>query len=118
MTATLPGQDMWLDMIATSLAPELHTQTWSSPGAMAAALDLIDQRLVAVAVAVAEGETERQMFSMPPHEGKSQRISVWFPLYTSPAKRWSWARRPRSTVHTAAEAAHWLLWLRRTQRLA
>jgi hypothetical protein len=76
---------------------------------MAAALDLIDQRLVAVA----EGETERQMFSMPPHEGKSQRISVWFPLYTSSAKRWSWARRPRSTVHTATEAAHWLL--RRTR---
>jgi predicted phage terminase large subunit-like protein len=83
MTATA-SPDLWLDMIATTLAPELRTQPWSTPGEMAQALDrttvqtpilqLIDERLADVAT----GKTQRQMFSMPPQEGKSQRISVWF----------------------------------------
>jgi predicted phage terminase large subunit-like protein len=86
MTATAPGE-LWLDMIATALAPELRHQPWATPGEMAQALDrstvqtpaldLIDQRLADVAA----GKTERQMFSMPPQEGKSLRISVWFVLW-------------------------------------
>ncbi len=86
MTAQ-PAGDMWLDMIATRLAPEMRPRTWASPGAMAAALDrttvqtpaldLIDSHLVDVA----EGRIERCMFSMPPQEGKSERISRRFPLW-------------------------------------
>jgi len=81
------GADLWLDMIATGLAPERRPKTWDSPGAMAAALDratvhtpaldLIDTHLVDVA----EGRIERCMFSMPPQEGKSERISRRFPLW-------------------------------------
>jgi predicted phage terminase large subunit-like protein len=41
------------------------------------ALDLIDQELVAVA----EGRTTRLMLFMAPQEGKSQRVSRWFPLW-------------------------------------
>ena len=91
MTATptrgTTGQDLWLDMIATTLAPELRKQPWATPGEMAKALDrttvqtpalqLIDERLAAVA----RGDTERQQINMPPQEGKSQRTSIWFPLW-------------------------------------
>lgn len=86
MTATA-GEDLWLDMIATTLAPNLRKQPWATPGEMACALDrgtkqtpalrLIDDRLAAVAT----GETERQQINMPPQEGKSQRTSIWFPLW-------------------------------------
>jgi predicted phage terminase large subunit-like protein len=81
------GADLWLDMIATTLAPELRKQPWATPGEMAKALDrttiqtpaldLIDQLLVDVA----NGECERAIISMPPQEGKSERASRRFPLW-------------------------------------
>lgn len=83
--ATTP--DLWLDMIATTLAPELRKQPWATPGEMAKALDrttvqtpalqLIDEHLVKVAA----GECERLIISMPPQEGKSERASRRFPLW-------------------------------------
>jgi predicted phage terminase large subunit-like protein len=87
MSATLPGLDaLVLDRIRADLAPETRTSEWQTPGAMAKALDLsvvqtpaldlIDQALVAVAQGL-----QRQIVSMPPQEGKSQRISRWFPLW-------------------------------------
>lgn len=82
-----PAPDLWLDMIATTLAPELRKQPWSTPGEMAQALDrttiqtpalqLIDEHLAQVAT----GGIERFMCSMPPQEGKSQRITVWFVVW-------------------------------------
>lgn len=88
MTATVTaGHDLFVDMIATSLAPNLRKQPWATPGEMACALDrgtiqtpalqLIDERLAAVAA----GDVERQQINMPPQEGKSQRTSIWFPLW-------------------------------------
>lgn len=85
---TLPAtSDMWLDMIATRLAPELKRQPWATPGEMATALDrsniqtpalqLIDEHLVEVAA----GRCERLIISMPPQEGKSERASRRFPLW-------------------------------------
>lgn len=83
----MAASDLWLDMIATELAPELRDQQWATPGAMAQALDrsivqtpaldVIDANLVQVAT----GECERKKFSMPPQEGKSQRISIWFVVW-------------------------------------
>lgn len=79
--------DLWLDMIATTLAPELRKQPWQTPGEMAKALDrttvqtraleLIDEHLVQVAA----GQCERLIISMPPQEGKSERASRRFPLW-------------------------------------
>ncbi|WP_248582587.1 phage terminase large subunit [Nocardioides sp. InS609-2] len=88
MTSTAPaGADLWLDMIATTLAPELRKQPWATPGEMAQALDrttiqtpaleLVDQLLVKVAT----GLCERAIISMPPQEGKSERASRRFPLW-------------------------------------
>lgn len=88
MTATTTaGDQLWLDMIATSLAPELRQRPWATPGEMASALDrstvqtpaldLIDEHLVRVA----NGEIERLIISMPPQEGKSERASRRFPLW-------------------------------------
>lgn len=81
------GDDLWLDMIATALAPELRQRPWRTPGEMAQALDrstiqtpaleLIDEHLVAVA----NGDCERLIISMPPQEGKSERASRRFPLW-------------------------------------
>lgn len=81
------GHDLMVDMIAADLAPELRERPWTTPGDMACALDrstiqtpalqVIDEHLAKVAT----GETERFMCSMPPQEGKSQRISVWFVLW-------------------------------------
>lgn len=86
MTITAPP-DLWVTLVRDRLAPELRETRWKTPGEMAQALDrttvqtpaleLIDDRLVDVA----GGLTERQMVSMPPQEGKSQRISIWFPLW-------------------------------------
>jgi len=86
MTATA-SSELWLDMIATALAPELRAQPWKTPGEMAQALDrstiqtpalqLIDEHLVKVAA----GECERLIISMPPQEGKSERASRRFPLW-------------------------------------
>ncbi|MFI7608900.1 phage terminase large subunit [Micromonospora sp. NPDC049366] len=70
---------------------------WSTPGAMAAeldpdtvqtaALDLIDAALVDVA----EGRCKRLIITMPPQEGKSQRVSRRFPL-------WLLVRRPSARI--------------------
>jgi predicted phage terminase large subunit-like protein len=86
MTATA-SSDLWLDMIATALAPELRAQPWKTPGEMAQALDrstvqtpalhLIDQLLVKVA----NGECERAIIELAPQEGKSERGSRRFPLW-------------------------------------
>ena len=85
MTSTSP--DLWLDMIATQLAPEMRQRPWATPGEMAKALDrttiqtpalqLIDEHLARVAA----GEIERLIISMPPQEGKSERASRRFPLW-------------------------------------
>jgi predicted phage terminase large subunit-like protein len=70
---------------------------WDTPGAMAAeldadtvntpALELIDRALVDVA----EGRCKRLIISMPPQEGKSQRVSRRFPL-------WLLTRRPSAQI--------------------
>lgn len=62
-------------------------QQWATPGALARdldpmtvqtpALDLIDAALVAAA----EGRIKRLAISLPPQEGKSQRVSRRFPLW-------------------------------------
>jgi len=86
MTATTEGlEPLALDMITTSLAPQMRSHTWPTPGDMAQAIDratiqtpalrLIDERLVEVA----EGRCERLIISMPPQEGKSERASRRFP---------------------------------------
>jgi predicted phage terminase large subunit-like protein len=61
--------------------------SYPSPGSLAAAvfpgtvhttaLELLDEELVDVA----DGTTPRLMWFMPPQEGKSQRVSRWFPLW-------------------------------------
>ncbi|MBA2952125.1 phage terminase large subunit [Nocardioides sp. MAH-18] len=76
-----------IQMIAADLAPELRERPWNTPGEMAQALDrgtiqtpaldVIDEHLAKVAT----GEIERFMCSMPPQEGKSLRISVWFVVW-------------------------------------
>jgi predicted phage terminase large subunit-like protein len=61
---------------------------YPTPGALAAALyprvtiqtpalQLLDEQLVEVA----EARVDRLMWFMPPQEGKSQRVSRWFPLW-------------------------------------
>lgn len=82
---------MSLATFALSLADDLEEQSvaqYPAPGALAAALypastkqtpalQLLDDELVAVA----ERQTTRLMWFMPPQEGKSQRVSRWFPLW-------------------------------------
>jgi predicted phage terminase large subunit-like protein len=88
VTATHPaGDDLWVDMVRDQLLPELRQTHWATPGEMASALDrttiqtpaldLIDKLLVQVA----EGDCERAIISMPPQEGKSERVSRRFPLW-------------------------------------
>jgi len=72
--------DEWIDN---------HTRrSYASPGALASglyprltrqtpALELLDAELVDVA----DGRNDRLMWFMPPQEGKSQRVSRWFPLW-------------------------------------
>lgn len=55
--------------LAAHLYPRLTTQT--------PALDLLDSELVDIS----EGTIDRLMWFMPPQEGKSQRVSRWFPLW-------------------------------------
>jgi hypothetical protein len=55
-----------------ALAKELDPRTVQTP-----ALDTIDAALVEVA----EGRCKRLIISMPPQEGKSQRVSRRFPLW-------------------------------------
>lgn len=84
---------------------EKPTAKWPTPGAMAveldnrtvqtSALDLIDAALVAL---VAEPDS-RLIISMPPQEGKSQRISRRFPL-------WVLQRNPSTRVAIASYEAN------------
>lgn len=89
--------ELWLDMIATSLAPELRSSSWSSPGEMAQALDRTTiqtpalEKIDEVLVDVAEGRCERLIITMPPQEGKSERASRRFPL-------WLLARNPNLRI--------------------
>lgn len=86
-TTQQPAPTAFARMLATRIAPNLRQHIWDSPGEMAQAidrttiqtpaLDLIDERLVAIA----NGTASRQIVNMPPQEGKSQRISRWFPLW-------------------------------------
>lgn len=86
MSATT-RDDLWIDMIARDLAGGLRRHVEDTPGDMAQAfesstvqtpaLDLIDQCLVDVAM----GRMLRQMIFMPPQQGKSQRVSRWFPIW-------------------------------------
>lgn len=79
--------DLMVDLIRTQLAPERRQRPYPTPGDMAVALDpttiqtqallLIDEKLAAVG----RGETQRLQLNMPPQEGKSQRTSIWFPLW-------------------------------------
>lgn len=74
-----------------------NADKWATPGAMAAALDpatiqtaaldLIDSALVDVA----EGREKRLIITMPPQEGKSQRVSRRFPL-------WLLVKRPAARI--------------------
>ena len=79
--------DLMVEMIRTQLAPELRERPWATPGEMAKALDRTTvqtpalDRIDDLLARVASGECERVMVSMPPQEGKSQRISIWFPLW-------------------------------------
>lgn len=74
-----------LDMLADQL--EGGARDYPTPGALARALeprtvqtpalDLLDAALVDVA----EGRHPRLIFTMPPQEGKSERVSRWFVLW-------------------------------------
>ena len=77
-----------MDDFFASIADQLdRSGTFASPGELAAALDpemrqtpalqMIDDALVEVA----EGREKRLMVFMPPQEGKSQRVSHYFPLW-------------------------------------
>lgn len=100
---------------------ETPARAWSSPGELAQhldrrilqtpALELIDQALVNL-VDTSDG---RLALSMPPQEGKSQRVSRWFPLWAllqnpdlriaivsyelGVARRWGRAIRDELTTH-------------------
>jgi predicted phage terminase large subunit-like protein len=89
---------------------------WPTPGAMAIeldsttrntpALDLIDRELVDLA----DGRTEALMVFMPPQEGKSQRVSCWYPL-------WRLAEDPTLRIaivsYSDGKARRWGRWIRR-----
>lgn len=97
MVSTAARDELWLDMIATRLAPELRSSTWPTPGAMAQALDRTTiqtpalEAIDAALVDVADGKCERLIISMPPQEGKSERASRRFPL-------WLLARNPNLRI--------------------
>jgi predicted phage terminase large subunit-like protein len=120
------------------LAARHRAVTWDTPGDLAAALDprnvqtpaldLIDAALVDVA----EGRCDRLIISMPPQEGKSQRVSRRFPSWLlvrdqdlriaiasyefGMARRWGRAIRDDLTSHSllqvdqSSAAAHeWVI---------
>ena len=86
MRTRLP--DTVVSAAADAFASGARRKRFDSPGALAKALDpttvqtpalqLIDEALVDVA----EGRTNRLMISLAPQEGKSQRTSRRFPLWT------------------------------------
>jgi predicted phage terminase large subunit-like protein len=75
----------WLEHAAASFEPP--ARKWPTPGALAQhldprtrqtpALELIDTHLVDVF----DRDDGRLLISMPPQEGKSHRVSRWFPLW-------------------------------------
>ena len=75
----------FLDDVADEL--EENSDAYPAPGALAKfceprtiqtpALEMLDQALLDAA----EGRQPRLMWFMPPQEGKSQRVSRWFPLW-------------------------------------
>jgi predicted phage terminase large subunit-like protein len=91
---------------------------YPTPGALAKAylpstrqtpaLDAIDAALVDLAAA--PGATGRQMVFIAPQEGKSTRVSCWFPL-------WLLAQDPTLRIavvsYSATKAERWGRWLRR-----
>jgi len=81
MTILAPGL---VAKVETDLAPERRQTPWRTPGEMAQALDRFTVQTPALdkidelLAKVAGGLAERAVVSMPPQEGKSQRISIWF----------------------------------------
>lgn len=76
------------DYLDADVDTERERADYLTPGALASglypgtvvqtpALEMLDDALVDVA----EGGTDRLMWFMPPQEGKSQRVSRWFPLW-------------------------------------
>jgi predicted phage terminase large subunit-like protein len=110
--------DMW-EAAARSFEPA--RRQWAAPGDLAQhldhrtkqtpALELIDQHLVRLF----DTPDGRLLLSMPPQEGKSQRVSRWFPLWAltqnpelriaivsyehGVARRWGRAIRDEITMH-------------------
>lgn len=92
-----------MDDLLGSIADEFSQgrDTWATPGALAsalypptvdtAALRRIDEELLAVH----RGETPRLMVFMPPQEGKSERVSHYFAL-------WTLIRRPDTRIAIAS----------------
>jgi predicted phage terminase large subunit-like protein len=95
---------------------QLAPRRWATPGMMAQALErgtrqtpaleAIDRELVDVA----DGRTERLQIFMAPQEGKSRRVSCWYPL-------WRLAEDPTLRIaivsYSAKKALRWGRWLRR-----
>jgi predicted phage terminase large subunit-like protein len=99
VTLSLDGLHPW-ELAALHAAADLldpPPPRWATPGALAVdlepatrqtpALELIDRALVDVY----EGRDDRLAVSMAPQEGKSTKISRWFPL-------WWLARRPDTRI--------------------
>lgn len=99
MTLDLGGLHSW-ELAALRAAADLldpPPPRWATPGALAVdlepatrqtpALELIDRALVDVY----EGREDRLAVSMAPQEGKSTKISRWFPL-------WWLSRRPDTRI--------------------
>lgn len=119
MTAALLEADRRLaGAIARTLSEPTH---FATPGELAtkleprtvrtAALDILDAALIDAT----NGKAPRLIFTMPPQEGKSQRVSRWFPLWLllrnpdlriaivsyadALARRWGRAIRNEITAH-------------------
>jgi predicted phage terminase large subunit-like protein len=103
---------------AKSLSAEEFRQRYPTPGALAQAylprtrqtpaLDAIDRALVELANA--PEDRGRQMIFLSPQEGKSSRVSCWFPL-------WLLAQDPTLRIaivsYAANKAERWGKWIRR-----
>jgi predicted phage terminase large subunit-like protein len=84
--------------LATALQPKMQRQT--------PALEAIDRELVALA----DGEISRLQIFMAPQEGKSSRVSNWYPL-------WRLGSDPTLRIaivsYSARKAERWGRWIRR-----
>lgn len=113
MTLALDAEAAFREAFAAALQP--RPQRWAAPGDMAVELDnrmiqtpalrLIDQALLDLS----EGREQRLMIFAPPQEGKSERCSRFYPLWTLEqdpdarvaivsysddiARRWGWQLR-------------------------